>query len=70
MTQKRVRELKQIAAHLYCDVLDKMGTHKYDHVFAGVEQVIVLSELVAKIQKDLHDWTIDELMNKANEFNS
>lgn len=64
MTQKRIRELRQIAAHLYNDVLDNMGTHKHGHVSAGIEEVIVLSELVAKMQLDLHDWTIDELMNK------
>lgn len=62
MTQKRIRELRQIAAHLYNDVLDNMGTHKHGHVSAGIEEVIVLSELVAKMQSDLHDWTIDELI--------
>lgn len=61
MTQKRIRELKVISAHLYSDVLDKMGTHKYGHVSGGVEEVIVLAELVAKLQLDLHNWTIDEL---------
>jgi hypothetical protein len=62
MTQKRVRELKQISAHLYNDVLDNMSADKYGHVSAGIEEVIVLSELVAKMQRDLHDWTIDELI--------
>lgn len=64
MTQKRVRELRQISAHLYNDVLDAMGTHKYGHVSAGIEEVIVLAELVEKMQRDLHDWTIDELIKE------
>lgn len=62
MTQKRIRELRQISAHLYNDVLDNMSTDKYGRVSAGIEEVIVLSELVAKMQLDLHDWTIDELI--------
>jgi hypothetical protein len=69
MTQKRIRELGQIAAHLYNDVLDNMGTHKYGHVSGGIEEVIVLSELVAIMQRDLHDWTIDELRNKDELMN-
>lgn len=64
MTQKRVRELRQIAAHLYSDVLDKMSTDKYGRISAGVEEVIVLSELVKKMQLDLHNWTIDELIKE------
>ena len=62
MTQKRVRELRQIAAHLYNNVLDEMITNKYGHISGGIEEVIVLSELIKKMQLDLNDWTIDELI--------
>lgn len=66
MTQKRVRELKQISAHLYNDVLDEMSTDKYGYVSAGIEEVIVLSELVKKMQLDLNDRTIDELIKEKD----
>lgn len=64
VNDKRVRELKQIAAHLYNEVLDSMGTHKYGHVSAGIEETIVLSTLAAKIQVDLQHWIIDDLKER------
>lgn len=60
MSDKRVRELRQIAAHLYADMLDKMGTHKYGHVNAGKEETIVLAELAKKINLDLAQWIVDD----------
>lgn len=66
MTNERVRELKQIAAHLYCEMLDSMGTHKYGHVFAGKEETIVLSALATKIQVDLQQWIIDDLKEEVD----
>ena len=66
MTNERIRELKQIAAYLYCEMLDSMGTHKYGHVSAGIEETIVLSVLAAKIQVDLQQWIIDDLKEKVD----
>lgn len=57
MDIKRVRELRQIAAGLYANLLDNMGAHKYGHVSAGVEETIVLAEIAKKISIDLADWT-------------
>lgn len=58
MTDKRVRELRQIAAALYADLLDSLGTHKRGHVCAGVEETIVLAEIAKKVQLDLTEWVI------------
>ena len=57
MDIKRVRELRQISAGLYANLLDNMGTHEYGHVSAGVEETIVLAEIAKKIGIDLADWT-------------
>lgn len=57
MDIKRIRELRQIAAGLYGNLLDNMGTHEYGHVSAGVEETIVLAEIAKKINIDLADWT-------------
>lgn len=65
MDNKRIRELRQIAAHLYVDMLDKLGTHKYGHVSAGREETIVFAELAKKINLDLAQWIIDD--NKSGE---
>lgn len=64
VTDKRIRELKQIAAHLYNEILDSMGTHIYGHVSAGKEETIVLSALATKIQVDLQQWIIDDLKER------
>lgn len=61
MTPERIRELKQISCLLYDDLLDKMGTHKYGHVFAGKEETIVLAEIAKKLQSDLSEWIIKDL---------
>lgn len=61
ITNKRIRELEQVAEELYDEVLDSMGTHVYGYVSAGKEEVIVLSALATKIQTNLQQWTIDEL---------
>lgn len=66
MTEERIKELKRIASRLYYDVLDNMGTHKYGHVSGGIEEVIVLAELVEKLRGDLHDWIIDELIKEED----
>ena len=61
MTQERLRELKQIAAHLYVTVLDEMGTHKWGHVKGGVEETIILAELSKKINLDMTNWLYQDL---------
>lgn len=64
ITQKRVRELKQISAHLYADMLDKMGTPAFGRISAGQEETIVLAELARKINNDLANWVIDDNSKK------
>lgn len=64
VNDKRIRELKQIAAHLYNEILDSMGTHIYGHISAGKEETIVLSTLATKIQADLQQWIIDDLKER------
>lgn len=66
ITNKRIRELGQIAAKLYCEVLDSMGTHIYGHISAGKEETIVLSILATKIQTDLQQWIINDLKEKVD----
>lgn len=61
MTQKRIRELKGIAARLYVTILDEMGTHKWGHVKGGVEETIVLAELSKKITLDMTNWLCEDL---------
>lgn len=64
MTKKRARELKVIAAHIYTDMLDIMGTHKHGHVKGGVEETIVLAELAKKIMLDVVDWSIEDNLDE------
>ena len=61
MTQKRLRELKQIAARLYVTVLDEMGTDKWGYVKGGIEETIVLAELSKKITLDMTNWLCEDL---------
>lgn len=56
MTDQRVRELRQIAAKLYSNMLDKMGTYEYGYVNAGEEETVVLANIAQKIALDLTKW--------------
>lgn len=60
MTDLRVRELRQIAAKLYSDMLGDMGTHEYGHVSAGEEETVVLANIAQKIALDLARWVEDD----------
>lgn len=64
MTEKRIRELRQISARLYSDMLDKMGSHEYGHVFAGEEETIVLANISQKIVLDLTKWVEEDNKEK------
>ena len=64
MTQKRIRELKQISAKLYVNVLELMGTHECGHISPGEEETIVLSELIKKMQLDLSNWIIQDYIKR------
>lgn len=56
----RRRELTQISAHLYSDIMDKLGNQEYGHVSAGNEETIVLSELIKSLILDLNDWIYED----------
>lgn len=60
MTDQRVRELRRIAAELYGNMLDNMGTHEYGHVRAGEEETVVLANIAQKIALDLARWVEDD----------
>ena len=59
MTDKRVRELRQIAAHLYVDMLDKMTTYQFGYILEE-EETIVLAELAKKVNLDLAQWIVGD----------
>lgn len=68
MTQKRARELRAIAAYLYSEMLDIMGSQD---IKAGVEETIVLAEIARKITADVAVWTVldqkrEEIKNRAD----
>lgn len=56
MDLKRVKELRLIAAGLYDNLLDNMGTHQCGYISGGVEETIVLAELAKKINADIANW--------------
>jgi hypothetical protein len=59
MSDKRVRELRQIAAHLYADMLDKMITYQFGYILEE-EETIVLAELAKKVNLDLAQWIVGD----------
>lgn len=64
MTKERTRELKSIAAGIYVDVLNIMGSHKRGHIKGGAEETIVLAELARTIMRDVVDWSIEDNLDE------
>jgi hypothetical protein len=62
MTDKRIRELRQIGAIIYSDLLDNLGSHRRGYVQSGIEETIVLAEIAKKIQLYLTEWIIADYM--------
>ena len=60
MTDLRVRELRNIAAELYGNMLDKMGTHECGYISAREEETVVLANIAQRIALDLARWVEDD----------
>lgn len=66
MTQKRARELEDIAAGLHIDALVTMDSGKFGHV-EGVEGTIVLAELARRIMLDVVSSSIADNLDEGED---